>query len=87
MLDLAGQDAGADGGSLCTFHELAGHLDEWRWRDLEARDLFIGGLFSDMLGGAAVGAVARQLIRRRGLPLPAAFVVLESTGVPVEGAR
>src|SRR5260370_25945147 len=49
MLDLAGQDAAADGGSFCTFHEMAGHLDEWRWRDLEARDLFIGGLFSDIL--------------------------------------
>ena len=32
-----------------------------------------------------VGAVARQLIRRLGLPLPTALVVLESAGVPVEG--
>ena len=32
-----------------------------------------------------VGAAARQLIRRLTLPLPPAFVVLESAGVPVEG--
>jgi hypothetical protein len=38
--------------SLATFHAMAGHLDEWRWRDPEARDLFIGGLFCDMLGDA-----------------------------------
>ena len=37
---------------LSTFHAMAGHLDEWRWRDLEARDLFIGGMFCDMLGDA-----------------------------------
>jgi hypothetical protein len=34
-----------------------------------------------------VGAAARQLIRRLTLPLPPAFVVLESAGVPVEGDR
>jgi hypothetical protein len=39
------------------------------------------------LGGTAVGAVARQLIGCLGLPLPTAFVVLESAGVPVEGDR
>jgi hypothetical protein len=33
------------------------------------------------------GAFARQLVRRRGLPLPTAIVVLESAGVPVEGDR
>ncbi len=40
-----------------------------------------------LLGRAAVGEVARQLIRRRGLPLPTAFVVLESAGVLVGGDR
>jgi len=39
------------------------------------------------LDGAAVGAVARQLIRRLGSALPTAFVVLESTGARVEGDR
>jgi hypothetical protein len=34
-----------------------------------------------------VGAVSRQLIRRPRLPLPTAFVVLESAGVPVVGDR
>jgi hypothetical protein len=43
MLDLADQDPGAGNAS-------AGHLDEWHRRDPEARDLFIGGLFCDMLG-------------------------------------
>jgi hypothetical protein len=37
---------------LATFHAMAAHLDEWRWRDPEGRDLFIGGWFCDMLGDA-----------------------------------
>jgi hypothetical protein len=37
---------------LATFHAMAAHLDEWPWRDSEARDLFIGGLLCDMLGDA-----------------------------------
>jgi hypothetical protein len=86
--------------------------------DPEARGLFIGRLFCDMLGdapkwkpnrfvrapagsgkstflefarallgGAAVGAVARQLIGCLALPLPTAFVVFESASIPVEGDR
>lgn len=31
---------------------VAAHLDEWHWQDEEARDLFQGGLFCDMLGDA-----------------------------------
>jgi hypothetical protein len=37
---------------LATFHAMAAHLEEWCWRDPEARDLFIGGVFCDMLGDA-----------------------------------
>lgn len=33
-------------------HRVIGHLDEWHWVDLEARDLFVGGLWCDMLGDA-----------------------------------
>lgn len=33
-------------------HTVTAHLDEWHWQDIEARDLFQGGLFCDMLGDA-----------------------------------
>jgi hypothetical protein len=33
-------------------HQVAAHLDTWHWKDLEARDLFLGGLCCDMLGAA-----------------------------------
>jgi hypothetical protein len=33
-------------------HRIARHLDEWHWLNDEARDLFMGGLFCDMLGDA-----------------------------------
>lgn len=36
--------------SVC--QTVAAHLDEWNWQDLEARDLFMGGLLCDMLGDA-----------------------------------
>lgn len=41
------EPAGPDAGRKVT-----AHLDEWHWVDLEARDLFQGGLFCDMLGEA-----------------------------------
>lgn len=31
-------------------HRIVGHLDEWHWQDAESRDLFLGGLWCDMLG-------------------------------------
>jgi hypothetical protein len=33
-------------------HQVAAHLDTWHWKDVEARDLFLGGLCCDMLGAA-----------------------------------
>jgi hypothetical protein len=33
-------------------HAIAALLDEWHWQDDEARDLFLGGLFCDLLGDA-----------------------------------
>jgi len=33
-------------------HRVAADLDEWQWSDVEARDLFLGGLWCDMLGDA-----------------------------------
>lgn len=33
-------------------HLVQAHLDEWNWQDPEARDLFLGGLWCDMLGDA-----------------------------------
>lgn len=33
-------------------HTVVAHIDEWHWLDVEARDLFVGGLWCDMLGPA-----------------------------------
>lgn len=33
-------------------HKVTAHLDEWHWADLEARDLYQGGLHCDMLAAA-----------------------------------
>lgn len=41
------QPAGLD---VC--HLVQAHLEEWNWQDLEARDLFLGGLWCDCLGDA-----------------------------------
>lgn len=38
--------------TLADCHTVAAHLDEWHWADPEGRDLFLGGLFCDMLGAA-----------------------------------
>jgi hypothetical protein len=38
--------------SLADCLRVCGHLDEWHWADDESRDLFLGGLFCDMLGEA-----------------------------------
>ncbi len=33
-------------------HAVAALIDEWHWQDAEARDLYLGGLFCDLLGDA-----------------------------------
>ena len=48
----AGKNYCWDPAPISTCHMIVGHLNQWRWRDLEARDLFVGGLFCDMLGDA-----------------------------------
>lgn len=38
--------------ALSDCHMVAAHLDQWQWSDAQARDLFLGGLWCDMLGDA-----------------------------------
>jgi hypothetical protein len=51
------ENAGRDGyawrpADLGLCHLVGAHLDEWHWQDAEARELFLGGLWCDMLGDA-----------------------------------